>query len=134
MPTTEEILDAAKKIGQMVTEHDAAQKLEAAIKALDNDADAKQSMGAFNQHLQALAAKEASGQPIEVEDKRTLETLQQAVVMNIHLRNFQTAQMDYVDLLRKIDEQITGEPAGGADLSAPGSPAPGVGLGPGIIQ
>ena len=133
MPTTDEILDAAKKVGEMVAEHDASKKLASAIAALDKDADARQSMAAFNEFLQVLAQKEAAGQPIEVDDKRKLESLQQAVVMNIHLRNVQTAQMDYVDLLRKIDEQITGEPAdGGAGAAAPGGP--GGGLGAGIIQ
>lgn len=131
MPTTEEILQAAEKVGQMVADHDATQKLESALKALEKDPDAQQSVQAFNTHLQALAQKEASGQPIEVADKRQLESLQQAVVTNIHLRNFQQAQMDYVDLLRKIDEKIGGQAnealpgggasGGGAPMGAPGS-------------
>jgi len=139
MPTTEEILTAAEKVGRMVADHAATQKLESALKALEKDPDAQQSVQAFNQHLQALAQKEASGKPIEVEDKRKLETLQQAVVTNIHLRNFQLAQMDYVDLLRKIDEKIGGSAhdalptAGGGGAAAGGAPmgTPGAGLGAG---
>ncbi len=119
MPTTSEILDAAKKIGDMVAQHDASKRLESAIKALEKDPDAQRAMTQFNQHLQALAQKEQAGKPIEVADKRALETLQQAVVMNVNLRNFQMAQMDYVDLLRKIDEQITGDvPGPGSDPGA----------------
>ena len=122
MPTTEDILDAAKKLGEMVAEHDAAKKLESAISALQKDTAAQQAMTEFNQHLQALAQKESAGQPIEVEDKRKLESLQQAVVMNVMLRNFQMAQMDYVDLLRKVDEQITGESADAAAGTEAASP------------
>ncbi len=129
MPSTQEILDAAKKVGQMVAEHDATTKLESSLKALESDTDAQRAIADFNRHLQALAAKEQSGKPIEVDDKRKLESLQQAVVMNIKLRNFQMAQMDYVDLLRKIDDAIVNESGdalaaiGGAPGSGGGEPA-----------
>jgi len=134
MPSTQEILDEAKKVGQMVAEHDATKKLESALKTLESDTDAQQAITDFNRHLQALAQKEQAGKPIEVQDKQKLESLQQAVVMNLNLRNFQIAQMDYVDLLRQIDEAITSESSdalsafGGAPGSAPGS---GPGNGPG---
>jgi len=140
MPSTQEILDAAKKVGQMVAEHDATKKLESALKALESDTDAQRAIADFNRHLQTLAQKEQSGKPIEVQDKQKLESLQQAVVMNINLRNFQTAQMDYVDLLRKIDDAITSQSSdalaaiggaapgnGGPGSGTPGSGAPGSG-------
>ena len=126
MPSTQEILDAAKKVGQMVASHDATQKLESSLKALEADPDAQRAITDFNRFLQALAQKEQAGKPIEVEDKRKLESLQQAVVMNIKLRNFQMAQMDYVDLLRKIDDAIVNESgdALAAIGGAPGSNEP----------
>jgi len=136
MPSTQEILDAAKKVGQMVAEHDATKQLESALKTLESDTDAQQAIADFNRHLQTLAQKEQSGKPIEVQDKQKLESLQQAVVMNINLRNFQTAQMNYVDLLRMIDEAITSQSSdalsaiGGAPGTSPGS-APGSGGAPG---
>jgi hypothetical protein len=54
-----------------------------------------------------------------VEDKRQLERLQKAVVMNPTLRELQMVQMDYVDLMRRVDEAMAG--AGG--LEPPSSAA-----------
>lgn len=83
----------------------------------------------YNRLLQALAQKEAGGRPIEVEDKRKLEQLQGAVVRNPVLRDLQVAQMDYVDLLRQVDELIQG----GAPDAAPGPGGGGPGGVPGGV-
>lgn len=106
--TTESILEKADEIGQLIADHDAAKKLETALGKLEKDTAAQQALGAYNQLLQALSQKEMSGQPIEVDDKRKLEALQTEVIHNLSLREFQMAQMDYVDLMRKVDERITG--------------------------
>lgn len=122
MPSTQDILDAAKKLGNLISEHDVAKKVESAAKRLDDDRDAQRALTDYNRHLQALSEKEQKGQPIEVEDKHKLQSLQNAVIRNPLLREFQTAQMDYVDLLRKVDEAMTGEAPGPAAAAAPGSP------------
>ncbi len=108
MPTTSEIITAAEKLGDLIAQHDAAKKLESALKALQSNVESQRVLNDYNRHLQSLGEKEASGRPIEVEDKRKLESLQRAVVMNPLLRQFQTAQMDYVDLLRKVDDAMLG--------------------------
>lgn len=136
MADTQTIIDAAKKIGKMVSAHEATKRLESSLKSLESDPDAQNTIAEFNKHLQALAQKEQAGKPIEPEDKRKLESLQQSVVMNINLRNFQMAQMDYVDLLRKVDEAITGESGdamsaiGAGGEGGGGDPAGGQGQGP----
>ena len=128
MASTQEILSKADEIGKMVGEHETSKRLEAAMKLLQNDLESQRMLSDFNRTLQALAQKEAAGKPIEVEDKRKLETLQSHIVRNPTLRQFQTAQMDYLDLLRKIDERINGTPAEGAGAAAGGA---GVGAGAG---
>ena len=45
MSTTQEVLDAAEKLGQLIAEHDAAQKMEAIAKRLDADTDAQRLIG-----------------------------------------------------------------------------------------
>lgn len=116
--TTEQILEAARKLGQMIAEHPATQRLEDALRRLQQDTESQRALNDYNRHLQKLAEKEARGQPIEVEDKRQLEQLQKAVVMNPTLRELQMVQMDYVDLMRRVDEAMAGagglEPPSGA--------------------
>lgn len=102
------ILDAADTLGRLIADHDATKKLDALIKQLDGDTDAQRLMNDLNRHNQTLAEKQSKGEPIEVDDKRKLTELQQAVAMNPVLSQLQMAQMDYVDLMRKVDERIGG--------------------------
>ncbi|MEX0777310.1 MAG: YlbF family regulator [Phycisphaeraceae bacterium] len=116
MASTEEILKDARELGKKVATHDAAQKLERAIKSLQGDTEAQRLLTDFNRAVQAIGEKEAQGKPIEVADKHKIEELQNKVVRNLVLRNFQLAQMDYLDLMRKVDEAMAGQ--------APGATAP----------
>lgn len=115
MATTQEILEAAQNLGKLIASHEAAGKVEAAARKLQGDVDAMRILNDYNRHLEKVSEKEASGKPVEVEDKRQLEKLQTAVVRNAVLRDFQVAQMDYLDLMRRVDEAMQGgEPAAAA--------------------
>ena len=133
MATTQEILDAAVNLGKLIATHEAAKKFEGVMKKLEGEVEAQRLLNDYHRHLSKLGEKEAKGEPIEVEDKRQLESLQNQVVNNAVLRDIQMAQMDYLDLMRRVDEAISGgpKPAGGApgvaDLGAAsaGGPPPG---------
>jgi len=107
MTTTEQVLKAAKQLGQLIAEHEAAVKFESSIKKLQADLDAQRAMNDLNRHVAALAQKEAEGKPIEVEEKHKLADLQQVVSANPLLRELQVGQMDYLDLMRQIDQTIS---------------------------
>lgn len=128
MSSTDEIVKQARKVGELLNEHDAAKGLEKAIGALQSDTASQRAMADFNRFGAELEQKAAQGQPIEVADKKKLESLQQAVVMNPLLANFQRAQMDYVDLLRKIDDAIVGKAADGGEAPQ-ATPSPIIGAG-----
>lgn len=112
MPSTDEILKAARDLGELISNHDAAKKLENVLNRLGADQDAQRLLTDYNRHLQTLAEKEMNQQPIEVSDKARLSELQKKVVTHPILRELQKAQMDYVDLLRQVDEVITGGESG----------------------
>lgn len=126
MASTDEILREARKLGELVSKHEAAQKLERTLDQLQHDQDAQRVLTDYNRHLQTLAQKESEGKPIEVEDKRQLEALQKKVVLNPLLRDLQKVQMDYVDLLRRVDEAMTGQApdAGGGAGAGPEAGSP----------
>jgi cell fate (sporulation/competence/biofilm development) regulator YlbF (YheA/YmcA/DUF963 family) len=123
MATTQEILKAAKDLGTLVATHEAARKLEAAARKLEADVEAQRLLTDFNRLVSRLSEKEAAGRPIEVDDKRQLEKQQNLVIRNAILRDFQMAQMDYLDLMRKVDDAISGGPA--APGAGPAAPGPG---------
>ena len=111
MASTDQIMEAANALGEMVAEHEATKRMESAVSALESDVDAQRAVADLNRHIESLGKKQAEGQPIEVGDKRRLETLQKAVTRSAVLREVQVAQMDYLDLMRRIDDAITGSSA-----------------------
>ncbi len=123
MATTEEVLQAARNLGSLIRSHEAADRMQQALEKVRQDTDAQRLLNDYNRHLEAVAEKDAQGKPIEVEDKRKLEQLQNRIATTPALRDFQLAQMDYVDLMRQVDQAISDQTPPG---SAPGStPAPG---------
>jgi cell fate (sporulation/competence/biofilm development) regulator YlbF (YheA/YmcA/DUF963 family) len=121
MATTQEVLDAARKVGQLLATHSAAQRMDNALRKLQGDREAQRVLTDFNRMMQAVAQKEAQGRPIEVDDKRKLEAAQSAVATNLLLRELQVAQMEYLELMRQIDELIEGE--AGVEAVGPAGPA-----------
>lgn len=123
MANEQDILEQASKLGELIAKHDAVKKLESASKAFEADVNSQRAMADYQRFAQSLQEKAQQGGAIEVEDKHKLESLQQAVITNPLLANMQRAEMDYLDLLRKVDGAIVG--AGGAATSQPnpGSPA-----------
>ncbi len=123
MASDEQLIQAAKELGEQLKDNPKVARLEAAVKKLKEDTDAQRALNDLNRHLNTVAQKEMSGQPIEVEDKRKLQELQNAVVHNLTLREFQLAQMDYVDLIRKLDEAIYGQSEAAAAVGVTGQSA-----------
>ena len=118
MATTEQILQAAGDLGKMVAEHTAAKTFADTTAKLHKDTDAQRTLNDYHRHVQSLQEKQSAGKPIEVEDKRRLEKLQQNMVKNPLLRDLQMVQMDYLDLMRKVDQAMAIQ-----DQSAAQSPA-----------
>lgn len=138
MATTQEILNSAKALGKQISTHEASIKFEKTLKALQADVEAQRLLNDYQRHMTKIAEKETKGDPIEVEDKRRLEDLQGQVVSHSTLRDLQVSQMDYLDLMRQVDEMISGrtmpggtsenldqehsgEPEAGSPLITPGT-------------
>ncbi|MEM9346844.1 MAG: YlbF family regulator [Planctomycetota bacterium] len=130
MASEQDILEQATKLGGLLAKHDAVKKLASATKAFEADVSAQRAMTDYQRFAESLQQKAQQGSPIEVEDKHKLEDLQQAVITNPLLANMQRAEMDYLDLLRKVDGAIVG--AGGA-VGGMAQPGPGPSAGSPIL-
>ncbi len=124
MATDDQIMKAAGELGELLGKHPKVGRLEAAISKLKEDVEAQRALNDLNRHLQTVAEKEMSGQPIEVADKRKLQELQTSVVHNLVLQEFQLAQMDYVDLVRRLDDAMYGRSAAAQAVGVTGAPSP----------
>lgn len=109
MATTDEILAAAKKLGELIADHDTSKKFSDAIQKLTNDVDAQRAVTDYERTMQVVAQKQSMGQPIEVAEKHKLQELQQVMGTNLTLGQVQKAQMDYLDMKRKAFEAIEAE-------------------------
>lgn len=103
---TNQILAEADKLGQLVAQHPAVEKYKQAQKAVADDPDAGRAMAEFERQLETLARQEASGMGITDAQRQTLESLQARIVSNIKVKALNMAQVEFIDLLRKVNQAI----------------------------
>jgi cell fate (sporulation/competence/biofilm development) regulator YlbF (YheA/YmcA/DUF963 family) len=119
---TNEILEAATKLGDLVATHPAVAKFKDAQKSVASDPDAGRLMADFNRQLEALARQEQSGMGITDAQRRSLEAIQSQIMSHIKIKNLNMAEVEFYDLLRRVNQawqgKVTGEAAaaGGAAL------------------
>ena len=129
---TPQILAEADKLGQLVAQHPAVEKYKQAQKAVADDPDANRSMAEFERQIETLARQEASGMPVTDAQRQTLESLQSRIVSNIKVKALNMAQVDFIDLLRKVNQAIQGKlidgqaARGGGAAGAPGGAPSGI--------
>jgi cell fate (sporulation/competence/biofilm development) regulator YlbF (YheA/YmcA/DUF963 family) len=103
---TQQIMDAAEKLSQMLVEHPAVARYKSAQKAVSEDAEASRMLAEFDQQIEKLARQEQTGMPITDAQRQQLESLQSRIVSHLKIKNLNLAQVEFVDLLRKINQTI----------------------------
>jgi cell fate (sporulation/competence/biofilm development) regulator YlbF (YheA/YmcA/DUF963 family) len=113
---TQHIMEEAEKLGKIVAQHPAIAKYKAAQKAVSEDAEATRMLGDMERQIEALGRQEQAGMPITDAQRMALETAQNRVVSHIKIKAWNMAQVEFVDILRKISQtiqkQLVDEPAG----------------------
>ena len=118
---TQQILDAAAKVGDMVAQHPAVAKYKEAQKAVAADTDATRLLREFNRMLETLVRNEQSGLPPTDAQKTQLEALQSQIMSHIKIKAMNLAEVEFYDLLRKVVQTIQRP----LQESAAGAPKPG---------
>ena len=124
---TQQILAEADKLGQLVAQHPAVEKYKSAQKAVSDDADTTRTMAEFQRQFETLARQEQSGMPMTDAQRQQLENIQARLVSNIKVKALNMAEVDFIDLLRKVNQAVQGKvvdmPGGGAARMAAAGPA-----------
>ena len=118
---TQQILDEAERIGKMVAEHPAVEKYRSAQRAVSEDPEASRALAEFERQLETLGRQEQAGMPVTDAQRQTLEQLQSRIISNIKVKALNMAQVDFIDLLRKVTQTIqrpVTERAGGGGAGA----------------
>jgi cell fate (sporulation/competence/biofilm development) regulator YlbF (YheA/YmcA/DUF963 family) len=101
-----QILADAEKLGQLVAQHPAVEKYKQAQKAVADDSEANRAMADFERMLESLARQEQSGMSVTDAQRSSLESLQSRIVSNIKVKALNRAQVEFIDLLRKVNQAI----------------------------
>lgn len=120
---TNQILQEADKVGQLVSQHPAIEKFRQAQKMLADDPDAARLMNDFNRQLMNLARQEQSGMPVSDAQRHGLESLQRQLASHIKVKALNVAQVEFYDLLRKVSETIRKHVEEGPATGGNGGPA-----------
>src|ERR1700733_10127330 len=119
---TQQILEAAEKLSQMVADHPSLAKYKQAQKAVADDAEASRLLSDFDRQIETLARQEQSGMPLTDSQRQQLEALQSRIISHLKIKNLNMAQVEFIDLLRRINQTIQRPLADTAGASAAGGP------------
>jgi cell fate (sporulation/competence/biofilm development) regulator YlbF (YheA/YmcA/DUF963 family) len=103
----EDILELARKLGSAIAQSPQALALRDARKHLDERPEAKKLMEDLRGQSEKIAAMEEQKKPVEVEDKRRLQDIHAKLLADDLFKKFTAAQVEYVDLMRKVSSAMT---------------------------
>ena len=106
---TQQILAEAEKLGALVAQHPAVEKYKQAQKAVSEDPETTRAMAEFQRQFETLARQEQSGMPMTDAQRQQLESVQSRIVSNIKVKALNMAEVDFIDLLRKVNQTIQGK-------------------------
>lgn len=128
MADDQNLLAEARKLGSLIASQQVVKSYRDLARQVELDISARGLLEQFEQAMEALAVKEASGQPIEIAEKRNIQSLQQSVTIHPLLKKLVDSQMEYMGLMRKVQEAINagvnGEAIAPAGETTGGSPPP----------
>jgi cell fate (sporulation/competence/biofilm development) regulator YlbF (YheA/YmcA/DUF963 family) len=101
-----QVLAAAHQLGQMILEQPTAKAYADIRRQLTLDVGAQNLLGQFEQFVEQLGAKEASGLPIEIAEKQQLQNLQQSISMHPLLKKMITVQNQFQDIMQAVNASI----------------------------
>ncbi len=105
----DEILEQARTLGRKMSEHPRFQAYMDASQQLHDDAEAAETLKAYNEAVATVAQKEQKLEPVEPDDKQKVESLRAVVASNPAVKAFMQAQADYTELMRRVNEAIFAE-------------------------
>ena len=115
---TQQILDEATRLGQLASQHPAVARFKQAREAVEKDAEASRMLADLDRQIESLTRQAQSGMPVTDAQQQALETLQSRIVSHIKVKALNMAQVEFVDLLRKITQTLQKQVA-----DTPGAPA-----------
>jgi cell fate (sporulation/competence/biofilm development) regulator YlbF (YheA/YmcA/DUF963 family) len=123
MPSdTPQVIAAAESLGKLVVEHPAVVRYKDAQRSVAQDPEASRLMSDFGKQIETLARQEQSGMPMTDAQRQQIESVQSRIAGNLKVKALNMAEVEFMDLLRKISQTWQRPLADGAG-GRPGAPA-----------
>ena len=100
------ITELAERLGRAIADSPQVAALKAARDAMKNAPEAEQLFMDFREQTDKVARLQQDKKPIEVDDKRRLQDLHEKLIACEAFKQLTAAQVEYVDLMRKVNESI----------------------------
>ena len=107
MADVDALISQAKKLGAAIGQQAVVRHYRELSRQLDLDIGARSLLEQFQQAMEVLAVKEATGQPLDLAEKQKIQSLQQSVSIHPLLKKLIDAQIEYMDLMRDVQAGIT---------------------------
>jgi cell fate (sporulation/competence/biofilm development) regulator YlbF (YheA/YmcA/DUF963 family) len=104
-----DIIDMAARLGKAIARSPQAETLRKARAAMNAQNDVMQLLRDFQKQSERIAELQENDKPIEVEEKHKLDELHEQLLAKDVFKSFTAAQVEYVDLMRKVNEAISME-------------------------
>ena len=102
----QDIIQLAERLGKAIADAPQTKALRAARKAMNDNAETVQVLADYQKHVEKVAMLEQDNKPIEVEDKHKLKDFEEKLLGRPEFKGFTAAQVEYVDMMRKVNEAI----------------------------
>ena len=103
-----EIIELATRLGKAIADSPQAAAMQTARKALESQGEVVKAMQEYNRQAQKIQQLSEHQKPIEPEDKKLLEDLHGKLISSDIFKNFQSAQVDFMDLMRQVSQAVHG--------------------------
>ena len=103
---TQQIMDEAAKLGDLAAQHPAVARYKDARKAVEQDPEANRLLAEFDRQIESLQRQQQSGLPVTDAQQQSLEALQSRLVSHLKIKALNMAQVEFIDLLRRITQTI----------------------------
>jgi len=102
----DKIIELAAGLGEAISDSQQAAQLKAARENLNKEKQATQLLKDYQAQSDRIAQLEREQKPVEVDDKQKLQELHEKLIASEVFKKFTAAQVEYVDLMRKVNEAI----------------------------
>ncbi len=102
----EQIIELARRLGEQIAQSPQAKALREIRDAMKKEKDLADLMKQYNQQAEKIAKLEHENKTIEVEDKHLLQSIQQKLFASDTFKKLTAAQVEYVDLMRKVNDAL----------------------------